>query len=35
LPDSALIAGTYVGLLLVLCLMVFVTYQDVFRLFTG
>jgi len=32
LPDSALIAGTYVGLLLVLCLMVFATYQDVFRL---
>ncbi|APW63278.1 M50 family metallopeptidase [Paludisphaera borealis] len=34
LPDSALIAGTYVGLLLVLCLMVFATYQDVFRLLT-
>jgi regulator of sigma E protease len=33
LPDSALIAGTYVGLLFVLCLMIFVTYQDVFRLF--
>ncbi len=33
LPDSALIAGTYLGLLLVLCLMLFVTYQDVFRLF--
>ncbi|WP_165244058.1 site-2 protease family protein [Paludisphaera soli] len=32
LPDSALIAGTYVGLLLVLCLMVFATYQDVFRI---
>ncbi len=32
LPDSALIAGTYVGLVLVLCLMVFATYQDVFRL---
>jgi regulator of sigma E protease len=32
LPDSALIAGTYFGLFLVLCLMVFVTYQDVFRL---
>lgn len=32
LPDSALIAGTYVGLLMVLCLMVFATYQDVFRL---
>ena len=35
LPDSALIAGTYLGLFLVLCLMVFVTYQDIFRLFTG
>ena len=35
LPDSALIAGTYLGLILVLSLMVFVTYQDVFRLFTG
>jgi regulator of sigma E protease len=35
LPDSALIAGTYFGLILVLSLMVFVTYQDVFRLFTG
>jgi len=35
LPDSALIAGTYFGLILVLGLMVFVTYQDVFRLFTG
>ncbi len=32
LPDSALIAGTYVGLLLVLLLMVFVTSQDIFRL---
>ena len=32
LPDSALIAGTYIGLLLVLCLMVFATYQDIFRL---
>jgi regulator of sigma E protease len=32
LPDSALIAGTYTGLLLVLFLMVFATYQDVFRL---
>ena len=31
LPDSAVIAGTYFGLILVLCLMVFVTYQDVFR----
>lgn len=35
LPDSALIAGTYVGLLLVLCLMVFVIFQDVSRLVTG
>ena len=35
LPDSAVIAGTYFGLILVLCLMVFVTYQDVFRLVTG
>jgi regulator of sigma E protease len=35
LPESALIAGTYVGLILVLSLMVFVTYQDVFRLFIG
>jgi regulator of sigma E protease len=35
LPDSALIAGTYFGLILVLGLMVFVTYQDVFRLVTG
>ncbi len=29
LPDSAVIAGTYFGLFLVLCLMVFVTYQDI------
>jgi len=35
LPDSAVIGGTYFGLLLVLCLMVYVTYQDVFRLFKG
>jgi regulator of sigma E protease len=35
LPESALVAGTYLGLILVLSLMVFVTYQDVFRLFTG
>jgi regulator of sigma E protease len=33
LPDSAVLGGTYFGLLLVLCLMVYVTYQDVFRLF--
>ncbi len=32
LPDSALIAGTYLGLLFVLLLMVFVTFQDIFRL---
>jgi len=31
LPDSAVLGGTYVGLILVLCLMVFVTYQDVLR----
>ena len=31
LPDSALIAGTYLGLVLVLCLMVFVLFQDVAR----
>jgi regulator of sigma E protease len=35
LPESALIAGTYFGLILVLSLMVFVTYQDVFRFFIG
>jgi regulator of sigma E protease len=35
LPDSAVIAGTYFGLFLVLCLMVFVTYQDVFRIVDG
>jgi len=35
LPDSAVIGGTYFGLFLVLCLMVYVTYQDVFRLFKG
>ena len=34
LPDSALIAGTYVGLVLVLCLMVFVLFQDIARYFT-
>jgi len=31
LPDSAVIASTYFGLFLVLCLMVFVTYQDILR----
>ena len=35
LPDSALIAGTYVGLILVLGLMAFVIFQDVSRLVTG
>jgi regulator of sigma E protease len=35
LPDSAVIAGTYLGLLLVLCLMVFVMYQDIYRLVSG
>jgi regulator of sigma E protease len=35
LPDSALIAGTYCGLLLVLLLMVFVIFQDVSRLVTS
>jgi regulator of sigma E protease len=35
LPDSALIAGTYVGLFLVLGLMAFVIFQDVSRLVTG
>ena len=34
LPDVALIAGTYVGIFLVLALMVFVLYQDVSRLVT-
>jgi regulator of sigma E protease len=35
LPDSAVIAGSWFGLILVVCLMVFVTYQDIFRLVTG
>jgi len=35
LPESAVLGGTYFGLLLVLCLMVYVTYQDVFRLIKG
>jgi regulator of sigma E protease len=35
LPESALLAGTYFGLFLVVCLMLFVTYQDIFRLVTG
>jgi regulator of sigma E protease len=32
LPDSALIAGTYLGLFFVLGLIVFVNFQDIFRL---
>jgi regulator of sigma E protease len=32
LPESALVAGTYLGLFLVLGLMIFVTFQDIFRL---
>jgi regulator of sigma E protease len=35
LPDSAVLGGTYFGLFLVLCLMVYVTYQDLFRLVKG
>jgi regulator of sigma E protease len=35
LPDSAVLAGSYFGLFLVLCLMVFVTYQDIYRLIFG
>jgi regulator of sigma E protease len=35
LPESALVAGTYLGLFLVLGLMVFALYQDVFRLVAG
>jgi regulator of sigma E protease len=35
LPDSAVLAGSYFGLALVLCLMVFVTYQDIYRLIFG
>jgi regulator of sigma E protease len=31
LPDSAMIASTYFGLLMVLCLMVYVTFQDIVR----
>jgi regulator of sigma E protease len=33
LPESALLAVTYVGLFLVLGLMIFVNFQDIFRLF--
>ncbi|MGC8640281.1 MAG: site-2 protease family protein [Isosphaeraceae bacterium] len=32
LPDSALVPAMYTGILLILCLFLFVTYQDVFRL---
>ena len=35
LPDTAIYAGQWIGLALVLCLMVFVTYQDIYRWFTG
>jgi regulator of sigma E protease len=35
LPDSAVIVGSWMGLLLVVALMVFVLYQDVARLLTG
>jgi regulator of sigma E protease len=35
LPDSAVIAGSWFGLILVVCLMVFVTYRDIFRLVAG
>jgi regulator of sigma E protease len=35
LPESALRAGTYAGLALVLCLMAFVLWKDVVREWTG
>jgi regulator of sigma E protease len=35
LPDSAVIVGSWMGLLLVVALMVFVLYQDVAQLLTG
>jgi regulator of sigma E protease len=35
LPDSAVIVGSWMGLLLVVALMVFVLYQDVTRLWPG
>jgi regulator of sigma E protease len=35
LPDSAVIVGSWMGLLFVLALMVFVLFQDVARLLTG
>jgi regulator of sigma E protease len=35
LPDSAVIAGSWIGLLLVLCLMVFVIFQDVARMLSN
>jgi regulator of sigma E protease len=33
LPESAVVAGTWFGFFLVISLMVFVTFQDIFRLF--
>jgi regulator of sigma E protease len=33
LPDSALIAGSWVGIFLLLCLMIYVMYQDIYRFF--
>src|SRR5262249_33443341 len=35
LPDSALIAGTYVGVLLLIGLMAFVFFQDISRIVTS
>jgi regulator of sigma E protease len=35
LPESAVLAGSWIGLFLVLCLMIFVTYQDIFRWVVG
>ena len=35
LPESAVAAGQWVGLIFVLCLMVFVTGQDIYRWVTG
>ena len=32
LPESALMPAMYLGIFMILCLFVFVTYQDVFRL---
>lgn len=33
LPDSAVIVGSWIGIGLLLCLMVYVMFQDIFRLF--